>query len=234
LNPDDNVSKKNTVENLQLNKGKMSLNKLLKRITKEHRRCKGYLNEKKEGDKFDNTYFGDTDLMSENDYKTNYTTYKKGLYKDWNFPYTVSDQQKQLKEWREELFNCEICEDKWQKDKEKDKDLKRPLNDCEVCKDLIHNLTHEPVAWKAGCQIAHRRYIASQPSLARGIKHIKDDEWQLKIEFMGYNKRVKTEFLTVDTAFVKRRYGSYYTKFVRLLPMQVEKNSGLFQSNMVQ
>ena len=58
---------------------------------------------------------------------------------------------------------------------------------------------------------------------------MQDDEWSLKLEFMGSNNKVKCEYVTVDTAFVKRQYGPVYSKYVRLLPQQIEKNIGLFQ-----
>ena len=88
---------KNTIANLQLDKGTMSFEKLMEHITKDNKRCKGYLNEKKEADIFNDSYFGDGELMLEKDYKEKYIKYKQKLYKDWNFPYTFSEQQVQLK-----------------------------------------------------------------------------------------------------------------------------------------
>ena len=223
LNPEDAVSKNNTIATLKLDEGSMTFEELMNNITKDNKRCKGYLNENKDADKFVDSYFGDVEMMSEKDYKENYTTYKRKLYKEWNFPFTVHEQQKLLKEWRQQVKSCTVCKEKWEKEKEEDNDKKRGENDCQNCQVLIQKLNSEPISWKAGSTVAKNRFVLSKPTLVRAIKHVKDDEWSIKIEFMGYNNKVKTEYLTVDTAFVKREYGPFYSKFVRLLPTQLEK-----------
>ena len=154
LNPEDNISRNNTIATLKLDKGSMTFEELMKNITRDNKRCKGYLNEKKDADKFVDSYFQDVEMMSEKDYKENYTTYKRKLYKDWNFPFTVSEQQKLLKEWRQQVKSCTVCKEKWEKEKKKDKDKKRGENDCQDCQVLIQKISNKPVGWKAGSTVA--------------------------------------------------------------------------------
>ena len=52
-NPNDKVSKNNTVSKLNLDKGTMSFEKLMKGVSKENKRCKGYLNKHMRADTFD-------------------------------------------------------------------------------------------------------------------------------------------------------------------------------------
>ena len=103
LNPFDNISKNNTVSALQLDKGSMTFEELMNNVSKYNKRCKGFLNEKKEADKVADSYFGDAELMSEKDYKDNYAKYKEKLFNDWKFPLKVSEQQKILKDWQQKL-----------------------------------------------------------------------------------------------------------------------------------
>ena len=62
--------------------------------------------------------------MSEKDYKENYTTYKRNMFKDWNFPFTVSEQQKLLKKWRQQVKSCTVCKEKGRRKRKKTKTRK--------------------------------------------------------------------------------------------------------------
>ena len=55
----------------------MTFEELMNNVSKDNKRCKGFLNEKKEADKVADSYFGDAEMMSEKDYKENYAKYKK-------------------------------------------------------------------------------------------------------------------------------------------------------------
>ena len=75
LNLDDTCSKNSIVENLQLNKGKMSLNKLLNKFEKERKRGYRRLRKNKDAAIPESTYLDKLVIIEESDFKENFENY---------------------------------------------------------------------------------------------------------------------------------------------------------------